>query len=106
LENPTIDRWFDRAAFQPLTPGVSTFGDQRRNVLRGPKFASLDFAVHRRFGLWNENTNLEFRWEVFNALNRANFALPNRSIDSSSVGTITALQGDPRVMQFAVRFNF
>lgn len=106
LENPTIDRWFDRAAFQPLTPGVSTFGNQRRNVLRGPKFASLDFAVHRRFGLWNENTNLEVRWEVFNALNRANFALPNRSIDSASVGTITALQGDPRVMQFAVRFNF
>ncbi|MGI8640888.1 MAG: TonB-dependent receptor, partial [Pyrinomonadaceae bacterium] len=106
LENPTIDRWFDRAAFQFLTPGVSTFGNQRRNVLRGPKFASLDFAVHRRFGLWNEDTNLEFRWEVFNALNRANFALPNRSIDSSSVGTITALQGDPRVMQFAVRFNF
>ncbi len=106
LANPTIDRWFDTTAFQLLTPGVSGFGDQRRNVLRGPKFAALDLALHRRFGLWNENTNLELRWEVFNVLNRANFGLPNRQLNSSNVATITALQGDPRVMQFAFRLNF
>lgn len=106
LENPTIERWFNSAAFQPLTGGVSGFGVQERNILRGPKFASLDIALHRSFGLWNESSNLEFRWEVFNALNRANFALPNRDISGSNVGTITALQGDPRVMQFAVRLNF
>lgn len=106
ISNPTIDRWFDPAAFRLLTPGVSTFGDQRRNVLRGPKLASLDLALHRRFGLGRENTNLELRWEVFNVLNRANFALPNRQLNSTNVATITALQGDPRVMQFALKLNF
>ncbi len=106
LSNPTIDRWFNVQAFQPLTVGAGRFGNQLRNQVRGPKFASLDFALHRSFGLWNESSKLEFRWEVFNVLNRANFALPNRDISGSNVGTITSLQGDPRVMQFAVRLNF
>jgi len=56
------------------------------------------------FGSWDESR--KFRWEVFNALNRANFGLPNRTINSSNVGTITTLAGDPRVMQFALRLNF
>jgi hypothetical protein len=106
LANPTIARWFDVQAFQALPVGAGRFGNQRRNQVRGPKFASLDFAVHRKFALWNEATNLDFRWEVFNATNRPNFGLPARDITSSAVGTITNLQGDPRVMQFALRFNF
>ncbi|MEP6924354.1 MAG: TonB-dependent receptor [Pyrinomonadaceae bacterium] len=106
LTDPTINRWFNVQAFQALPVGAGRFGNQLRNQVRGPKFASLDLALHRSFGLWNESSNLEFRWEVFNALNRANFALPNRDISGSNVGTITALQGDPRVMQFAVRLNF
>jgi hypothetical protein len=89
-----------------LTGTTTRFGLQPRNSLRGPGFASLDFAVHRRFDLWRENTKLEFRWEVFNALNRANFGLPNRTVNGGGFGTITTLQGDPRIMQFAVRLSF
>ncbi len=106
LTNPTIDRWFNVQAFQALPVGAGRFGNQVRNQVRGPRFAALDFAVHRKFPLWNETSNIDFRWEVFNALNRANFGLPTRDITSGSVGTITSLQGDPRVMQFALRINF
>jgi hypothetical protein len=106
LSNPTIDRWFNPAAFQLLTATTNRFGSEGRNVLIGPGFASLDFSIHRRFGLGSESRYLDFRWEVFNALNRANFGLPNRTINSSNVGTITTLAGDPRVMQFALRLNF
>lgn len=102
----TVERWFDPSAFTVLTATTNRFGTLGRNTLRGPDFASLDVSVHRRFNLWSETRNLEFRWEVFNALNRANFGLPNRTINSSNVGTITSLAGDPRVMQFALRFNF
>lgn len=101
-----VNGWFNTGAFQLLTGTTTRFGLQPRNSLRGPKFASLDFAVHRRFALWNENTNLEFRWEVFNAFNRANFGLPNRTVNGGGFGTITTLQGDPRIMQFALRFSF
>lgn len=106
VSDQTIDRWFNPAAFQLLTATSNRFGTEGRNVLIGPGFASLDFSIHRRFGLGNESRYLDFRWEVFNALNRANFGLPNRTLNSSNVGTITTLAGDPRVMQFALRFNF
>jgi hypothetical protein len=106
VSNPTIDRWFDVAAFRVLTATTNRFGTEGRNILIGPGFASLDFSVHRRFGLGAESRYIDFRWEVFNALNRANFGLPNRTINSSNVGTITTLAGDPRVMQFALRLNF
>jgi hypothetical protein len=106
VSNPTVDRWFDPTAFQVLTSTTNRFGTEGRNVLYGPNYATLDFSVHRRFGLGSESRYLDFRWEVFNALNRANFGLPNRTINSSNVGTITTLAGDPRVMQFALRLNF
>lgn len=106
VSSQTVDNFFNTAAFAPLTGATTRFGLQPRNTLRGPGFAELDFAVHRRFGLKRENTNLEFRWEVFNALNRANFGLPNRTINGGGFGTITTLQGDPRIMQFALRLSF
>jgi hypothetical protein len=106
ISNQTIDRWFDPTAFRVLTATTNRFGTEGRNILIGPGFASLDFSIHRRFGLGAESRYLDFRWEVFNALNRANFGLPNRTINSSNVGTITTLAGDPRVMQFALRLNF
>lgn len=106
ISNPTVDKWFEPRAFQPLPTGASRFGNQGRNVLRGPGFASLDLGIHRRFSLGSEARYLEFRWEMFNALNRANFGLPNRDIRNANVATITTLAGDPRVMQFALRLNF
>ena len=101
-----VDGWFNTAAFRALPTGSTRFGMQPRNTLRGPAFSSLDVSVHRKFPLWNENTNVEFRWEVFNALNQANFGLPNRTVNGGGFGTITTLQGDPRIMQFALRFSF
>ncbi|MEP6900109.1 MAG: TonB-dependent receptor [Actinomycetota bacterium] len=106
VTNQTVDNFFNTAAFALLTGSTTRFGLQPRNALRGPGFASLDMAVHRRFNLGRENTNLEFRWEVFNVLNHANFGLPNRTINGGGFGTITTLQGDPRIMQFALRFSF
>lgn len=106
ISSPTADRWFDSGAFRILSASTNRFGNEGRNTLIGPGFASLDFAVHRRFSLSSENRYLDFRWEVFNALNRANFGLPNRVINSADVGTVTTLAGDPRAMQFAVRFQF
>jgi len=106
VSNPTVDRWFDPLAFKALTSTTNRFGTEGRNILYGPNLVSLDFSVHRRFGLGSETRFADFRWEVFNALNRANFGLPNRTVNSANNGTITTLSGDPRVMQFALRLNF
>ena len=74
-------------------------------MLRGPHAGVFDFALMRDFALY-ERSSLQFRWEVFNLSNTPLFSLPNANITSGAVSTITSLAGDPRVMQFALRFSF
>jgi carboxypeptidase family protein len=61
------------AAFTAPLPG--TFGNVPRNTLRGPNFRQADLILTRRFR-FTETTNLEFRTEVFNVFNFANFDIP------------------------------
>ena len=58
----------------------------------------------RRPGGWARR-QLEFRWEVFNLLNRANFDLPNRIFGTPNFGRIFSAK-NPREMQFGVKFSF
>jgi Carboxypeptidase regulatory-like domain/TonB dependent receptor-like, beta-barrel/TonB-dependent Receptor Plug Domain len=99
----TIDKWFNTAAFTPVASGV--FGNETRNVLRGPGFQSFDLTVQRiiRFG---GRYGVTLRWDAFNLFNRTNLGLPARNITGGDVGTITSLSGDARIMQLAVRFTF
>jgi hypothetical protein len=66
------------AAFSIPTPG--TFGDLPRNALRGPNFRQVDFILNKRIPI-SETMRLEFRTEVFNVFNRANFALPSSALN-------------------------
>jgi outer membrane receptor protein involved in Fe transport len=99
----TVDAWFDKTAFQAVPSG--TFGNSGRNILRGPALYNIDTALQRRIALGGQ-TALELRWEVFNILNTVEFGLPDSNISNATFGTIARLAGDPRVMQFAVRFVF
>ncbi len=98
----TVDRWFDPTAFQAVPSG--TFGNSGRNILRGPGWSALDLSLQKR--VFAGPTSLIFRWDVFNVFNHTNFGLPNADISSGAVGTITNLSGDPRLMQFSLRFLF
>jgi Carboxypeptidase regulatory-like domain/TonB dependent receptor/TonB-dependent Receptor Plug Domain len=100
----TVDQWFDPTAFQAVTSGV--FGDELRNQLRGPDWQSLDLSLQRRIEL-GRRVGAILRWDIFNVFNRTNYGLPNRNLsDTATVGTITSLAGDPRLMQLSVRFVF
>jgi hypothetical protein len=47
------------------------------------------------------------RADIFNVFNRTNFGPPERDLGSpSTVGRITTLAGDPRVMQLSARLTF
>jgi hypothetical protein len=88
-----------------LPPAGVASGNNGLNTLRGPHTSVFDFGLMRDFGI-TERTKLQFRWEVFNLTNSTLFAQPSASLTSSSVGTITSLAGDPRIMQFALRLSF
>ena len=71
----TGDRRFilNPAAF--TTPAAGSFGNLGRFPLHGPGLTQLDFTLHKRFDL-PERLNLEFRAELYNIFNRANFSNP------------------------------
>jgi hypothetical protein len=100
----TIDQWFNVAAFQPVPSG--TFGNAGRNILRGPTWQSFDMTISRRITL-TSGVAATLRADIFNVFNRTNFGPPERDLGSpSTVGKITTLAGDPRVMQFSARLTF
>ena len=61
------------------------FGNMGRNILRGPGFVNLDASVGKIWKI-NERVGIQFRGEVFNILNHANFASPSGSLASSRMG--------------------
>jgi hypothetical protein len=93
-------------AFRPTLPGESGV----RNTIRGDGFAGLDLGLGKRWIMpWKESESLQFRWEVFNVLNLTRFDVQTitANIDAgSSFGNYSGLSTNPRVMQFALRFEF
>jgi hypothetical protein len=68
----------DRAFINPAafsTPAPGTFGNGARNLLHGPLLSQLDLTLSKKFAL-TERVNLEFRSEIYNLFNRANFSNP------------------------------
>ncbi len=99
----TIDKWFEPADFQAVPSG--TFGNAGRNILRGPGWKGLDLSLQKAFDAGR--ARLSLRWDVFNVFNTVNLGLPDSNIsNTSTVGTIRSLAGDPRLMQFSARLTF
>jgi hypothetical protein len=100
----TRDQWFDTSAFAENTP--FTYGNCGYNTMRGPGRKAMNMSLFRNFRLPNDR-RLEFRAEAFNVFNWINWGLPGSSASNlNTFGRITGTQGDPRQMQFAVKFYF
>ncbi len=110
----TPQAWVNASAFS--IPSPFTFGNAGRNILRGPGSGSCDFTIHRDFRL-GEASRLEFRAEMFNIFNRANFDIPQRNLSSPSFGQIfNTIQpiaglasggpGEPRELQLGLRLSW
>jgi len=68
-------------------------------------FNNLVINCQRRLRALRGSSQLEFRWEEFNLLNRANVDLPNRIFDNANFGRIFSAKS-PREMQFGLRLTF
>ena len=97
------DHFYNAAAFS--NPAPYTFGDAGRDILPGPGNEVVDVALHRRFPV-RENKIIEFRAETFNVLNHPNFGIPGPYPDFGPFFGKAFSAGDPRRMQFALRFDF
>lgn len=101
----TVSQWVSPSAFQRLDPvaNAGQFGNERRNMVDGPGFGSLEASLDKNFAL-GERTRMQFRAEAFNVTNHTNFILPVDDINSPVFGQITEAQ-NPRVFQFALKFQ-
>ncbi|MCU1264881.1 MAG: Cna protein B-type domain, TonB-dependent Receptor Plug Domain protein [Acidobacteria bacterium] len=99
------------------------FGNVGRNILRGPHQNNVDFSIIKRFR-FAETKSLEFRTEFFNLFNNVNFANPisdlnavpatnfnadgtiNQALGAGRFGKIISASNNPRLVQFALKFNF
>ncbi len=96
-------------------------GNAGRNSLIGPGITSLDFSVFKnnRIKKISENFNVQFRAEMFNILNHANFAPPGpgdgntdifaadgTSLAGSTAGALVRTTIPERQIQFAIKIIF
>jgi hypothetical protein len=101
LDSPNSDRWFNTSAFS--MPAFGSFGDAGRNILTGPGYANINFAVIKSVPCWS--VRVQLRAEAFNLLNRTNLDLPDAFFGSSTFGQVLSA-GSPRRIQFGVRAVF
>jgi outer membrane receptor protein involved in Fe transport len=86
-------------------------GNLGRNTLIGPGAITWNPAVFKTFSV-TERLKLEFRTEMFNVLNRANYGPPASSLFSASgvptagVGRINTTTTESRQIQFALKLTY
>ncbi len=88
--------WIDLTAFTTATPG--TFGTTRRNQFYAPGYGDVDLSVFKNTKIF-ERLTVQFRAELFNLLNRTNFAPPSASVGGSATlyDTIGDFNGAPGI---------
>ena len=102
VENATLDRWFNTAAF--AAPPAYTPGNLGYGTFLGPGTFNWDFSVYKTF-LFTEHHRLQFRTEFFNVLNHPNLGNPGLTVGTATFGKITTAS-DPRVLQFGIKYLF
>ena len=105
--NQSITNWINPAAFSQ--PAAFTFGDAPRffSNIHGPRYFDWDMAIQK---YWNvtESKRLQFRFEMFNALNHPDFFQPDTNlsdVSSGNFGRITQAY-QARTAQVAAKFYF
>ena len=102
LSDRTPEKWFNTAAF--TKPAFGSFGNAGRNLLEGPGSGTVNVSVIKNTAI-KEGLTLQFRAEIFNLLDRANFDLPQAYLGLPGFARI-ASAGSPRRVQFGLKLLF
>ena len=104
------NQWFNPAAFIAPAANSGFYGNLGRDTLIGPGLATWDFSLLKNIRM-RESMNLQFRTEIFNLLDRANFNSPNAVVFTPSgvsptAGLITSTSTSSRQIQFGLKLLF
>lgn len=118
IANQSIDNWFgtDPSAKPCSNAGdngacaygqqiLGTFGTTGVGTERAAYYRNFDLTVGKNFN-FTERQYLQFRTELFNALNMVSFGAPANNSSSGNFGQITRQANTPRTIQFALKYFF
>ena len=98
----TVAEWFNTSAFVQAPYGY--FGNAAPGSIPGPGVIDFDMALYKDFRI-HESTGFQFRAEAFNIFNHTNFSGVSQALGSGNFGQVTSAL-DPRIFEFALRFQF
>jgi hypothetical protein len=119
--NSKLNNYFNKACigdgkgnlfYYPIVgdDGMATsFGNMAVGLVNGPGMTNLDLALTKRIPMhWlGRETTWEFRAEAFNAFNTPHFADPDTNVaDGGAFGVISSTIANPRIIQFALKYQF
>jgi len=115
--NHPLDPMKDGAGWLPALPCFNLRGNAGRNILKGPGITSLDFSLFKNIPITkiSERFNIQFRAEIFNIPNHANFAPPTTPDNSdifdgtgqlAAPGLLSKTTTTAREIQLAVKVTF
>jgi hypothetical protein len=109
------NEWFNPNAFLTEPNNSGFYGNLGRDTLLGPGLATWDFSVMKQTPI-HERLSLQFRAEIFNILDRANFNTPNLIVAvlpppssntipqaNPAAGSITSTSTTARQVQFGLK---
>jgi trimeric autotransporter adhesin len=102
IAGPTIDQFFNTAAFRIPAPG--TFGTAERNLIVGPPSRQLD-AQFSRDVRTGRNHSFTIQASATNLLNLVNYAAVNTVVNSIGFGQVTSVR-PMRSVQLSIRFRY
>jgi hypothetical protein len=97
----TLNNWLNPQAF--AQPALGTYGASGRNAFEGPGSRLVDLSLVRSFRFGTHR--IEARLEAFNAFNWFRWGNPTTNLNNANFGRILSA-GEPRIMQFAMKYQF
>ena len=105
-DGPGAMGYFNPAAF--AVPATGTFGDERRNSIRGPDLTVVNLSLAKNIH-FTERVAMEIRGDFVNALNHPSFNPPGNTLGGANFGVIdnaTGVSVAPRSGQLSARISF
>lgn len=102
----SVDRWFNTDAFQIFPAFTVRTLPNYLTTLRNDGQNNWDLSLLKTFPITHERVKLQFRFEMFNALNRVQFGNPTISPNAVTDGQIFSQANAPRMLQLGLKLLF
>ncbi len=102
----SVDRWFNTDAFRIFPAFTVRTLPNYLTGLRNDGQNNWDLSLLKTFPITQERVKLQFRFEMFNALNRVQFGNPTISPGADTDGRIFSQANAPRMLQFGLKLLF